>query len=91
MIRVRAGTITIWPGEKIPPSNKIHFLEVIQSEPQKGEIHQGNPEVLDTGNWPQTQQLGWLKLAQDSAPDGRTFDLFIYFFEVLMQIFLKFL
>ena len=54
-----------WPGERIPSSNimnrqnrtellsKINFLEGIQSEPRRTEIHQGNPEVLDTGNWPQ--------------------------------------
>lgn len=56
MVRVRAGIIN-WPGEKIPPSNKINFLRATQSEPWRGEIHQGNPKALDLGNWPQTQGL----------------------------------
>ena len=56
MVRVRAGIIN-WPGEKIPYSNKINFQRAIQSEAWRGEIHQGNTEVLDTGNWPQAQQL----------------------------------
>ena len=38
-------------------SSKINFLRAIQSEPGRGEIHQGNPELLDIGNWPQIQQL----------------------------------
>ena len=49
MVRVRAGIIN-WPGDKIPYSNKINFQRAIQSEPWRGEIHQGNTEVLDTGN-----------------------------------------
>ena len=56
MVRVRAGIIN-WPGETILPSNKINFLMAIQSEPWRAEIYQGNPEVLHTSNWPQTQQL----------------------------------
>ena len=40
-----------------------------------GEIHQGNPEVLDISNCPETQQLDWfLKLAWDHAYDRTTFD-----------------
>ena len=68
MARVRAGIIN-WLGERIPFSSimnrqnrtklfsKINLLSAIQSEPWRGKIHQGNPEVLDTGNWPQAQQL----------------------------------
>ena len=64
MASIRAAIVN-WPGERIPSSNimnrqnrtellsKINFLEGIQSEPRRTEIHQGNPEVLDTGNWPQ--------------------------------------
>ena len=64
MASIRAGIIN-WPGERISSGNimnrqnrtehssKINFLGGIQSEPQRTEIHQGNPEVLDTGNWPQ--------------------------------------
>ena len=63
MANIRADIIN-WPGGRIPfnimnrqntteLSSKINFLGGIQSEPQKTEIHQGNPEVLDTGNWPQ--------------------------------------
>ena len=64
MASMRAGIIH-WPGERISsssimnrqnrtePSSKINFLGGIQSEPQRTEIHQGNPEILDTGNWPQ--------------------------------------
>ena len=60
----RAGIMN-WPGDRIPSSNimnrqnrtehpsKINFLGGIQSEPQTTEIHQGNPEVLDKGNWPE--------------------------------------
>ena len=63
-IRVR---IINWQGERIPFSNimtrqnttklssKINFLGHIQSEPWRTEIHPGNPEVQDTGNWPQPQ------------------------------------
>ena len=46
MIRIIAGIIN-WPGEKIPPSNEMNFLQAIQSELWKEETHQGNPEVLD--------------------------------------------
>ena len=61
MASIRAGIID-WPGERIASSNimnrqnrtelssKINFLRSIQSEPQKIEIHQGNPEVPETGN-----------------------------------------
>ena len=38
-------------------SYKINFLRAIQTEPWRGEIHHGNPEVLNTASWPQTQQL----------------------------------
>lgn len=38
-------------------SSKIKSLRASQSESWRGETHQGNPEVLDIGNWPQTQQL----------------------------------
>ena len=38
-------------------SSKITFLRAKQSEPWRGEIHQGNRGVLDIGHWPQTQQL----------------------------------
>ena len=70
MARVRAGIIN-WPSEGhlvIPSSDinsdlnmtivflKVNFLRANQLEPQSREIHPGNPE-LDTGNWPQTQQL----------------------------------
>ena len=67
MARVRAGIIN-WPGEGIPFSNinsdlnmtivflKVNFLRANQLEPCSREIYQGNSE-LDTGNWPQTQQL----------------------------------
>ena len=42
---------------------KVNFLGANQLEFQSKEVHQDNLE-LDTGNWPQTQQLGWsLKLA----------------------------
>jgi len=42
----------------------MDFLGAIQSEAWRGEIHQGNPEVLDKVNWPQIQQLVcFLKLA----------------------------
>ena len=69
MAKVRAGIIN-WPGKRIPSSNimskqkrtelssKINFLGTLQSELQSREIHQGNLEILDIGNWPQTQQLG---------------------------------
>ena len=40
-------------------SSKINFLGGIQSEPWRTEIHQGNPEVLGTGNWPQTNN--WIE------------------------------
>ena len=41
---------------------KVNFLGANQLEFQSKEVHQDNLE-LDTGNWPQTQQLGWfLKL-----------------------------
>ena len=61
MASIRAGIID-WPGERIASSNimnrqnrtelssKINFLRSIQTEPYKIEIHQGNPEVPDTGN-----------------------------------------
>ena len=61
MARVRAGIIN-WPGVGIPFSNmtiiffKVNFLRANQLESGSREIYQGNPE-LDTGNWPQTQQL----------------------------------
>ena len=70
MARVRAGIIN-WPGEGIPSSNinsdlnmtivffffyKVNFLRASQLEPWSRKIHQGNPE-LDTGKWPQTQQM----------------------------------
>ena len=67
MARVRAGIIN-WPGEGIPFSNinsdlnmtivflKVNFLRTNQLESCSREIYQDNPE-LDTGNWPQTQQL----------------------------------
>ena len=67
MARVRAGILN-WPGEGIPSSNinsdlnmtiilfKVNFLRANQLESCSREIYQGNPE-LDTGNWPQTQQL----------------------------------
>ena len=63
MASIRAGIIN-WPGERIPSSDirkrqnrtvlssKINFLWVIQSEPWRTEIHQGEPEVLNTGNLP---------------------------------------
>ena len=38
-------------------ASKINFLRAIQSELWKGEIYQGKPEVVDTGNWAQTQQV----------------------------------
>ena len=64
MARVRAGIIN-WLGEGIPSSNiksslnrtELSSKTIVQLEPWSGEIHQRNPEVLDTGNWPQTQQL----------------------------------
>ena len=64
MANLRAGIIN-WPGERILSSNimnrqkrtelssKIHFLGGIHSEPWRTELHQGNPEVLDTDNRPQ--------------------------------------
>ena len=64
MASIRARIIN-WPGERILSSNimnrqnraellsKINFLGGFQSEPRRTELHQGNPEVLDTGNWPQ--------------------------------------
>ena len=53
-------------------SPKINFLRSIYSEAWRGEIHQGNPEILDTGNWPQTQQFDWfLKLAQDPVHERK--------------------
>ena len=64
MASIRAYTFN-WPGERIPSCHimnrqnrtehlsKINFLGGIQSEPWRTEIHQDNPEVLDTGNWPQ--------------------------------------
>ena len=53
-------------------SPKINFLRSIYSEAWSGEIHQGNPETLDTGNWPQTQQFDWfLKLAQDPVHERK--------------------
>ena len=68
MASVRAGIIN-WPGEGIPCSNinsdlnrsiiffsEVNFLRANQLEHWSKESHQGNPE-LDTGNWPQTQQL----------------------------------
>ena len=68
MVKVRAGIIN-GMGEGIPPSNinsdlkrtiiffKLNFLEANELEPRSGEFPQGNPEVLLTGNWLQTQQL----------------------------------
>ena len=64
MARVRAGIIN-WPSEGIPSRNINSDLNIIflgkflranQLQPCSREIYQGNPE-LDTGNWPQTQQL----------------------------------
>ena len=64
MANIRADIIN-WPGERIPFSSimnrqnttelspKINFLGGIQSEPWRTELHQCNPEVLDTDNWPQ--------------------------------------
>ena len=53
-------------------SPEINFLRSIYSEAWRGEIHQGNPEILDTGNWPQTQQSDWfLKLAQDPVHEKK--------------------
>ena len=73
MVSVRAGIIN-WPGERISSSNmnrqkrtehssKINFLVGIQSEPWRGEIYQGNPEILDTSiqvYWPQPNN--WIEL-----------------------------
>ena len=65
MARIRAGIIN-WLA--IPSSNinsdlnmtiiflKVNFLRANQLESDSREIYQGSPE-LDTGNWPQTQQL----------------------------------
>ena len=54
--RVRAGIIYFMSSlNRIGLTSKINFLIAIQSEPWKGEIYQGKPEVVDTGNWPQTQ------------------------------------
>ena len=53
---------------------KVNFLGANQLEFQSKEVHQDNLE-LDTGNWPQTQQLGWfLKLAWCHTYDRKTFD-----------------
>ena len=55
---------------------KVNFLRANQLEPCSREIYKGNPE-LDTGNWPQTQQLDWfLKLTQNQAYDRKAFDLY---------------
>ena len=44
-------------------SSKIKFLEIFQIEPWSGEIHQGNLEVPETGNWPQLNNwFDFLKL-----------------------------
>ena len=52
-----------WAGLSLL-SSKINFLRAGQSAPWKWEIHQGNQEVLDTGNWQQTPKLDWFwKLA----------------------------
>ena len=63
MASIRAGIIN-WPGESLPfsdirnrqnrtvLSSKINFLGGIQSEPWRTEIHQGEPGVLNTANWP---------------------------------------
>ena len=71
MAKVRAGIIN-WPGKRIPSSNimskqkrtelssKISFLVVIQSEPWRGEVYQGTPEILDRSNWP--QRNNWIEL-----------------------------
>ena len=71
MARIRAGIIN-WPDERISSSNimnrqnrtelssKINFLRCIQSESWKREIHQGNPELLDTGYWPQLNN--WIEI-----------------------------
>ena len=60
MANLRASIIN-WPGERILSSNimnrqkrtELNFLGGIQSEPWRTELHQRNPEVLDTDNWPQ--------------------------------------
>ena len=70
MAGLRAGIFN-WPGERIPSriimdrknriehSSKTNFLAGIQSEPSRTEIHQGNPEVIGTGNWPQSNN--WIE------------------------------
>ena len=61
------ASVVNWPGDRGPFSNadgslhgaqvssKLKFLRAIRLEFWKGEIHKGNPGVLDIGNWPQTQ------------------------------------
>ena len=66
MGRFRTGIIN-WTGKRVlfsdiggglprtRISSKMKSPKASQSKLWRGEIHQGNPEVLDIGNWPQTQ------------------------------------
>ena len=42
--------ISISPQTELLLFSGINFLRVIQLDLWRGEIHQGNPEVLDVGN-----------------------------------------
>ena len=68
--RVKVGIIYFMSSlNKTGLASKINFLRAIQSELWKGEIYQGKPEVVDTGNWAQTQQVVcFFKISIRSCP-----------------------